>query len=130
MIKKLLVSLSLVSFLACTAQQKTEIKAGGQALIDCAKADLWQIVKDDGMTLLAKVAAILFSGSSSWKSDLGALAAQTGSQAGSQALGDAVDCAVRAVQVATTATPSNTAATAMSPVAAKAAEWLSGKKFK
>ena len=74
--KKIAATLVCFAVLATSAscswfkKEETVVKTD---LIDCAKADLGQNVKETGVSLLMTVVAIIASGGTNWSADLSAL---------------------------------------------------------
>lgn len=85
-----LVLIALFGCSSCTATQiKEDVHHGVTVGIDCAKTDLGQIVKDNGLSILGDVVQIVLKGGEGWQAELDHLGAL---------FGDAAEaCAVKAV---------------------------------
>lgn len=128
--KKLLSTLLLSSFLySASGCTKTQVTAGENAAIDCAKADLGQTVESAGLSVLMTVMSIIFDGGVNWVGDLAAI----GAKYGPEVLACAEKVAEAAFRTPSTGSGAgsglSTGAEAVSPHD-RAVQALSGKSFK
>lgn len=100
---------------ACGTKTGAQLEHGKNALIDCAKHDIGQVV-GDGYTLLGKVTSVVVQGGDGWKDQLKSL----GTKAGEHALA----CAVKATQAVLAASMDGQPVTAQPASLTRSASFL------
>ena len=93
-----------------------------QSAIDCARADIGQLVGDQGLTLLGEVAQIVAAGGDGWQDALTKLATTVGN--------DALACAVKAVSTVFASRPTGQQSTVESASATRASSFIASKHWK
>lgn len=96
---------------------ESNAKTAEQALIDCGKQDLGQLVGDQGLTLLGDVAQLIAAGGDGWQDALSKLALTVGD--------DALACAVKAVSTVFASAPTGQQTTHESEAAMRASSTIS-----
>jgi len=118
--------LALVSCVLLTSSGcswfESNAKTVEQSAFDCAKADIGQLVGDQGLTLLGDVAQIVAAGGDGWQDALTKLGTTVGEEA--------LACAVKAVSTVFASKPTGQQSTAESAQATRASASIAAHHWK